>query len=139
EALALAARRAFGPAAADVLAPVEEDLRVGPAWPGTADRPEVVRARQAHDPLGRHSDPLPVRDRNLVLAEAELWVACEDADPDRVEVELHVLEDELPREVDRAFLEVLPEREVPEHLEEGEVEGVETDLLDVRRAEDLLR
>src|SRR5205085_7293260 len=32
-----------------------------------------------------------------------------------------------------------PEREVPEHLEEGEVEGVETDLLDVRRAEDLLR
>ena len=36
-----------------------------------------------------------------------------------------MVEDELPREVDRAFLEVLAEREVAEHLEEREVERVE--------------
>src|SRR2546423_11112907 len=76
--------------------------------------------------------------RDLVLAEPELRVAGEDAAPDPVRVELHVLEDELPGEVDRAFLEVLPEREVAEHLEEGQVVAVQADLVDVRRAKHLL-
>ena len=49
-----------------------------------------------------------------------------------------MLEDELPGEVDRAFLEVLAEREVAEHLEEGQVRAVEPNLVDVRRAEALL-
>ena len=49
-----------------------------------------------------------------------------------------MVEDELPREVDRAFLEVLAEREVAKHLEEGQVVCVEPDLVDVGRAEDLL-
>src|SRR5262249_44581598 len=40
--------------------------------------------------------------------------------------------------LDRPFLEVLPEREVAEHLEEREVERVEADLVDVGRAEALL-
>jgi hypothetical protein len=40
-------------------------------------------------------------------------------------------EDELAGELDRALLEVLPEREVPEHLEEREVVPVEADLVDV--------
>src|SRR5206468_2918022 len=130
-------RRALGAAAADVDAPVVEDLRVRPAWPRAADRPEVVRAVEPHDPLGRHPGPLPGRDGDLVLAEPELRVPREDAHPDPVEVELHVLEHELPGEVDRAVLEVLAEREVAEHLEEGQVVTVEADLLDVRRAEDL--
>jgi hypothetical protein len=49
-----------------------------------------------------------------------------------------VLLDELGRVRDRALLEVLPEREVAEHLEEGQVVRVEADLVDVRSAEDLL-
>ena len=139
EALALAAGRALGAAAADVLAAVVEELGVRPARAGAADRPEVVRAVEPHDPLGRHAFRLPEPDRLFVLAEPELGVAGEDGDPEAIGVDLHVVEDELPREVDRAFLEVLAEREVAEHLEEGEVEAVEPDLVDVRGAEELLR
>ena len=43
------------------------------------------------------------------------------------------------RELDRALLEVLPEREVAEHLEERQVVSVEPDLVDVGGAEGLLR
>src|SRR5262249_51836638 len=137
EALALAAGSTLGPAAADALAPVVEHLGVGPARAGAADRPEVVRPRQAPDPPGGHALPLPVRDGHLILAQTELRVAGEDAHPDPVEVEPELVEQELPREVDRAFLEVVAEREVAEHLEEGEVVAVEADFVDVGRAEAL--
>src|SRR5205823_517199 len=43
------------------------------------------------------------------------------------------------RELDRPLLEVLPEREVAEHLEEGQVLAVAADLVDVGRTEALLR
>ena len=39
------------------------------------------------------------------------------------------------RKLDRALLEVLPEREVAEHLEERQVVAVEADLVDVGRPE----
>ena len=81
-----------------------------------------------------HADRLPGADRLLVGAEAELVVALEDRDPDVLGLEPEVLERELPRELDGALLEVVAEREVAEHLEEGQVAGGEADLLDVRRA-----
>ena len=139
EALAArAARLAVGLAAAVLDAPVVVHLRVGAARAGTADRPEVLGPRQEHDPLGRLADLAPVVVRNLVLAEPQLRIAGEDAHPEALGIELQVLEDELPGEVDRAFLEVLAEREVAEHLEEGQVRAVEADLVDVRRPEALL-
>ena len=62
EALAArAAGQAVGLAAADLRAPVVVDLRVGPARPRAADRPEVLGRRQRDDPLGRHPDRLPER------------------------------------------------------------------------------
>ena len=82
---------------------------------------------------------LPEVDRLLVGAELQLRVAGVDADPDPVPVELQPLLDELGRVRDRALLEVLAEREVAEHLEERQVVRVEPDLVDVGRAEDLLR
>ena len=45
---------------------------------------------------------------------------------------------ELASELDGAFLEVLAEREVPEHLEEGEVMPVEADFVDVDGPKNLL-
>jgi hypothetical protein len=45
---------------------------------------------------------------------------------------------ELPGELDRALFEVLADREVAHHLEEGEVVAVEADLVDVGRPEALL-
>ncbi len=134
-----AAGEAVGLPAACLRAEVVVDLRVGTARPGPTDRPEVLRARQRNDPLGRQPDLLPEPDRHLVRAELQLRVAGVDARPDPVPVELQPLADELRRVLDRAVLEVLAEREVPEHLEEGQVVGVEPDLVDVRRAEALLR
>ena len=122
---ARARRRAVGLAAAVLLAPVPVDLRVGPARPRAADRPEVLGRRQRDDPLRRHADLLPEVDRHLVGAELHERVACVDRHPDPVPVELHVLQHELAGELDRALLEVLAEREVPEHLEERQVVGVE--------------
>src|SRR5206468_6065505 len=85
------------------------------------------------------ADLLPELDRDVVRTELQLRIACVHGDPDAIPVELHVLADELSRERDRALLEVLPEREVAEHLEEREVVAVEPDLVDVDRAKDLLR
>ena len=62
-----------------------------------------------------------------------------DGHPDAVPVELQPLLDELGRKGNRAVLEVLAEREVAEHLEEGQVVPVQADLVDVLRPEALLR
>ena len=136
---ARARRRAVRLAAAVLLAPVPVELGVRPTRSGAADRPEVLGRRERNDPLARHPDLLPELDRHLVRAELQLRVAGMDRHPHPLPVELHVLLHELARELDRAFLEVLPEREVPEHLEEREVVAVEPDLVDVDGPEDLLR
>ena len=128
-----------GLAAAVLDSPVPVDLRVGAARAWAADRPKVLDARERDDALGRHSDCLPLLDRDLVRAELEGRIARVNGHPDSIPVELQPLLDELGRELDRAFLEVLAEREVAEHLEERQVVPVEADLVDVRRPEALLR
>ena len=135
---ARAGRRARRVAAAVLRAPVPVDLRVRPARPRPADRPEVLRAGERDDPLGRHPDRLPLLDRDLVRAELEDRVAGVHGRPDPVPVQLQPVLDEVGGVLDRARLEVLPEREVAEHLEEGQVVAVAPDLVDVRRAEAFL-
>jgi hypothetical protein len=130
---------AVGLAAAELLAPVPVDLRVGPARPRAADRPEVLAAREGNDALPRNAHLEPVPDRNLVLAQLELGVAGVHGRPDPLPVELQLILDELGRELDCTLLEVLPEREVAEHLEEREVVTVQADLVDVGSTEALLR
>src|SRR5438046_936303 len=87
-----------------------------------------------HALIRRQRDLLPEADRLRVGAELQARVAGVHARPDAIPVELQALLHELRRVLDRAFLEVPAEREVAEHLEEGEVEGVEPDLVDVRGA-----
>ena len=118
--------------------PVPVHLRVGAARPRPADRPEVLGPREEHDPLGRLADLAPVVVGDFVLAELQFRIAGEDGHPEALWIELHVLEHELPGEVDRALFEVLPEREVAEHLEERQVRAVEADVVDVGRPEALL-
>ncbi len=133
-----AARQALGRAAPGLRPPVVVDLGVRAAGPGATHRPEVLGRRQRHDSLRRHADLFPEVDRHLVWAELQVGVACMDAHPDAVPVEPQPLANELRRQLDRARLEVLPEREVAEHLEERQVVGVEPDLVDVGRPEHLL-
>jgi hypothetical protein len=136
EALVVATREVV--LGAELEPAVVVELGAGAAGPGRARLPEVLRARQQHDPLAWEADRQPRLDRLLVGAEAERIVALEDRDPDALGVEAEVLQRELPRHLDRAVLEVVAEREVAEHLEERQVALGETDLVDVRRAEALL-
>src|SRR6185295_17639414 len=130
EALAARATRlAVGLAAAVLDSPVVVHLRVGTTRAGASDRPEVLAAWQEHDSLGGLADLAPVLVRDLVLVEPELGIAGEHRHPEALRIELQVLEDELPGEVDRPFLEVLAEREVAEHFEEGEVGAVEPHIV----------
>ena len=119
-------------------AAVEVQLAAWAAGAGRAGLPEVLRARAQDDPLAWDADRLPGGDRLLVGADPERLVALEDRDPDVVGVEAEPFERQLPGELDGALLEVLADREVAEHLEEGEVPGGVADILDVGRAKALL-
>src|SRR5918998_1483499 len=100
--------------------------------------PEVLAARARDDALARYADRQPRLDGLLVGTQPELLVALEDGDPDPLGIEAEALQRELPGELDRALLEVVADREVAEHLEEGEVAGGRPHLVDVGRAEALL-
>ena len=123
---------------AELLAAVQVELRAGAAGAGRPRLPEVVGAAEAHDPLVRHAQPAPDRDRLLIGAEAQLLVAAEDGHPDPLGVHAEALRRELPPPGDRLGLEVVAEAPVAEHLEEGEVAGGLADLLDVGGAEAFL-
>src|SRR5690606_40775154 len=92
-----------GAALAAVLgAPVEVDLRAGPAGAGHAHVPVVVLAPAALDPLvGQPGDALPQGDR--------LVVVLVDGDPDAVRVEavaagVLAVRDQAPGVLDRASI-----------------------------------
>ncbi len=136
EALVLAAGEILGGAEGETA--VDVQLRARSARADRAGFPEVLRARAADDPLARDADGEPQLDRLLVGAEPEALVAGEDRDPDVVGVEGEHFQGEVPREADRLGLEVGPDREVAEHLEEREVAQRAADVVDVGRAKALL-
>ena len=124
--------------AAEGEAAIEVELRARPAGTGRAGLPEVVVTAQLDDALVRDADRAPALDRLLVRSEPELVVAAEDADPDVLRREREALSGQLPRVLGGAPLEVVADREVAEHLEEGEVALGRADDLDVDRAKALL-
>ena len=117
---------------------VEVQLRARAARAGRPRLPEVVRARQAHDPLLRDADGAPALDRLLIGSDAERLVAGEDGDPDPLGIEPEALRRQLPGVVDRLLLEVVADREVAQHLEERQVASGQPHLVDVRGAKALL-
>src|SRR5262249_24245715 len=77
-----------------------------------AHLPEVVGAGDPHDlALGQARDLLPQVER--------LVVVDEDGDRQPIDRQAELLGDEVPGKLDGAVLEVIAEREVAEHLEEG--------------------
>jgi hypothetical protein len=96
--------------AGDMIAVVVEDLGVGAAGTGVAHGPEVLV--QTHD--------LAVAEAGDLLPEhGGLVVAGGDGDHQPRGIKLQFLGDEPPRVLDRAFLEIVAEGEVPQHFEEG--------------------
>ena len=136
EALVVAAGEVVG--RAPLQAAVEVELAARPARARRPRLPEVLLAGQQDDPRARDADRLPHRDGLLVGAEAERVVALVDRDPDVVGVEAEPVEREVPGVLRRALLEVLADREVAQHLEEGQVPGGRADVLDVDGAKALL-
>ena len=129
---ALAVRAAVRLAAAVLRTAVVVELGAGTARPRLAGgAPEVVGARERDDPLARDALAPPGGDGDLVLPEPETRVAGEDRGPEPVGLEPQVLGHELPRVVDGPVLEVVAEREVPEHLEHRCVTRGHPDLVEV--------
>ncbi len=123
EPVAVFLRRARG-AAPDMVAVVEEDLRARAAGTGVAHAPEVV--------VGRDPDDLLVRQTGDFLPQLERFVVVGvDGRQEPVGGKAELLGDQGPRELDRTVLEIVAEREVAEHLEEGVVAGGVADVLQV--------
>src|SRR6202012_1434562 len=94
-----------GRPAPDVLTAVDEDFRTRSARTGIAHRPEIVRGGDANDAIvGEARDLLPVAGRVIVVVI--------DGDQQLVLLEPELLGDQVPGELDRAFLEIIAEREV---------------------------
>src|SRR5215212_370818 len=112
-----------------------------------------LRARSTRSGLSRRSPPVLAlgKTEDLVLGYADahpqlfgfevlggVFVALEDRDPQTLRRKTEFFRQKLPGPLYGFLLEVVPEREVPQHLEEGEMMPI-TDVLDVGGAEALLR
>ena len=110
--------------ARDVRAMVVEDFRARAAGAELAHLPEIVGAGDAQDPaLGQPRDLLPQIER--------LVVVDEDSDRQPIDRQAELFGDEVPGKLDGAVLEVIAEREVAEHLEEGVMARGVADVLEV--------
>ena len=113
-----------GIARLDVRPEVVVDLGTGAARPGIAHGPEVVLLAVAEDPLPGDADLLGPEAEGLVVVEVDGGVEAvlgQGEDPG----------DEVPGVGHGLALEVVPEGEVAEHLEEGVVLGGPADRLEV--------
>lgn len=121
---------------AELGAAVVVDLGARSAGSGDAHRPVVVLLAQALDALGGHAHDIAPDALGLV-------VLLVHGDPELLRLQpvaavRHRSGQQLPGELDGAFLEVVAEGEVAAHLEEGAVPRGLADLLDVRRTHALL-
>jgi hypothetical protein len=106
--------RAAGRTAPEALALVDEDLRARAARAGIAHLPEIVR--------GRDADDLGIREAGDLLPQVRgLVVVVIDGHEELVLRQVELLGDQTPGELNGTLLEVVAEREVAEHLEEGVV------------------
>ena len=106
------------------------DLRARSTGSGLPHPPEVVLT-EALDPFGRHTDEVTPDGCRLIIAVV-------DGDPEPVSLEPERLRQQGPCHLDGTFLEVVPEAEVPEHLEERAVSCGGADDVDIHRPEALL-
>ena len=97
--------------ARDALPVVVEDLRAGPARAGRPHHPEIVHGGDADDPLVRQP-------RHLLPEVRRHVVVVIDRDRQPVLRQPEVAGQKLPRQRDRPLLEIVPERKIPQHLEE---------------------
>ncbi len=112
------------------------NFRAGSAWTvwtfaGSVCGPEIFRFAEVIDAFGVETD-LIVPDTVCLL------VIFVDRHAEVRPVKTQLVSNEFPRPLDRLFFEVVPEGEVPEHLEEGQVIRCGSHFLDVTGPEAFL-
>ncbi len=115
---------AAGRAALKLRPMIVENLGARAARPQIAHRPEIVGAGDADDLRLRHAGDLAPQFRRLV-------VVGEHGDEQPLGVEGEILGEQLPSEQDRPLLEIIAEREIAEHLEEGVMAGGVADIVEI--------
>ncbi len=123
EAVALGVR-ATGRAAGNMVAVIVENLRARTAGAGVTHRPEIVAGGDADDAAFREAGDLPPEVEGVI-------VGMEDGDGQPIAGEAELLGDEVPGKLDRAFLEIIAEREIPEHFEERVVARGVADVVEI--------
>ena len=110
--------------APDMLAVIVEDFRAGAARTSVAHGPEVVAGGDADDPVVRQArDPLP-QVRGLVVGMVDGHAQLLGGDAEGAG-------QQAPGQLNGAFLEIVAEGKVPQHLEEGVVTGRVADIVEV--------
>ena len=130
EAVAVTAGLAVGATAADLLAHVKVDLGARTAGAGGAGGPEVIVLAQTRDVILGNAQGTP----HVV----GLVVLGKNGKVQAIERQLELLGDELKGPSASLLLGDAAEREVAEHLEEGQVTAVLADAIDVVGADALL-
>ena len=123
KAVAVGVRRAGRPAG-NVVAVVVEDFRARAAGAGVAHRPEIVGAGDAQNFLVRQAGNLLPQLEGVVVVDIH-------GDQQPLRRNREILGDQLPGERDGALLEVVAEREVAQHLEEGVMARGIADIVEV--------
>ncbi len=123
ETVAVGVGRA-GRTAWNVVPVIVENLRARAARAGVAHRPEIVACGDADDPrLGEARDLAPQVER--------LVIVVIDGDGELLGRQPEVARQKIPGEFDRIVLEIIAEREIAEHLEEGVVARGIADIVEV--------
>ena len=107
----------------------EIDLRAAAARPRVAHLPEVVVAAELEDAVGRHAERAPDVVGLVVARDAVL--ALEDRHDHAIRRHLPDIGQQPPGEGQRLRLEIVAEREVAEHLEEGVMAERRPDVVEV--------
>ena len=116
--------RAAGRTAFERLALIVEDLRAGAAGASVAHAPEIVGAGDA-------DDAAVVEAGDLFPQIIGLVVVVIDGDEQPIDVEPEFARDEVPGELDRAFLEIVAEGEIAQHFKEGVMARGIADIVEV--------
>src|SRR5436190_1727528 len=113
----------------NVIAAEVVNLGARSARTGVAHRPEVVLLSESQHAIGTRTRFHPQL-RRFVIG-GNIRVTFEDAEPKAFDIELIDVDDELPRELDCLSFEVIAERKIAEHLEEGEMARRPADVLEI--------
>ena len=115
---------AAGRAAPDAGTMVIENLGAGAAGAGRSHAPEVVIRRDADDPLFWQARDFAPVTRGLI-------VGVIDGDGQLVFRQAEILGQKLPRKRNRLLLEIVAEREIPQHFKEGMVARGVADIVQI--------